>query len=299
MIEKTIYTRVQNKHATESEWLTSTLVPLVGELIVYEPDDTYNYSRYKIGDGVTAVNDLPFSNVQPDWNQNDTNAADYVKNRTHYSYEDIKILWEEFGVSSHTTYENITDDFAIHEIEVEIYSMVSGALLYKETLQKHRDKIPMVGVTSFFGNAELSKAAGASLLGDAGSVADCPILICGEDTGLHGWSLYLDESLLEEQDQHGVYRFLIKSPTELVTVYVPLAEQYIPNNIPKVENATVGQTLIVKSVDENAKPTEWETADAITPDMILQMFSETGAAQPIADADNSVITTDDNKILIL
>jgi hypothetical protein len=42
---------------------------------------------------------------------------------------------------------------------------------------------------------------------------------------------------------------------------VPLDEIYIPNNIPKVQAATVGQTVVVKTVDENGKPTEWEASD--------------------------------------
>jgi hypothetical protein len=40
-------------------------------------------------------------------------------------------------------------------------------------------------------------------------------------------------------------------------------------------------------------------AGIITPDMIMEMMDETGAAQPIADADNSVLMTDDDRILIL
>lgn len=41
----------------------------------------------------------------------------------------------------------------------------------------------------------------------------------------------------------------------------PLDEIYIPNSIPKVQTATVGQTVVVKAVDENGKPTEWEASD--------------------------------------
>lgn len=40
-----------------------------------------------------------------------------------------------------------------------------------------------------------------------------------------------------------------------------LNEQYIPNNIPKITTATVGQILEVESVDENGKPTKWKAVD--------------------------------------
>lgn len=39
------------------------------------------------------------SNVQPDWNQNDSAAADYVKNRTHYCLENEETLFSSSSVS--------------------------------------------------------------------------------------------------------------------------------------------------------------------------------------------------------
>lgn len=62
MEEKTLLTRVQQKHDTEEHWILAVnFTPKVGEVIVYDPDENYNYSRIKIGDGVTKVNSLPFA----------------------------------------------------------------------------------------------------------------------------------------------------------------------------------------------------------------------------------------------
>jgi alpha-beta hydrolase superfamily lysophospholipase len=73
---KTIKSRIQQKHDIEANWLKSSLVPLRGELIVYDSEidengvdlalptgrtERYTYARYKIGDGRTVVNDLPFA----------------------------------------------------------------------------------------------------------------------------------------------------------------------------------------------------------------------------------------------
>ena len=70
MSEKTIKTRIIHKHAIESNWAKAiNFVPKQGELIVY--DDRYinnngdevivaDAVRYKIGDGTTLVNNLPF-----------------------------------------------------------------------------------------------------------------------------------------------------------------------------------------------------------------------------------------------
>lgn len=61
MAKKNIFARVVNKHDTEANWAKATgFTPMAGETIVYDPDNNYNYSRIKIGDGTTNVNDLPF-----------------------------------------------------------------------------------------------------------------------------------------------------------------------------------------------------------------------------------------------
>jgi hypothetical protein len=40
--------------------------------------------------------------------------------------------------------------------------------------------------------------------------------------------------------------------------------RYLPTTIPAIQTAQVGQTIIVKSVDENGKPTKWEAIDPHT-----------------------------------
>lgn len=61
MEEKTLFTRVQQKHDIEANWMKAVnFAPKVGEIIVYDPDSNHTYSRVKIGDGVTLVSDLPF-----------------------------------------------------------------------------------------------------------------------------------------------------------------------------------------------------------------------------------------------
>lgn len=63
--------RIRQLHKTEAEWnKLSDFIPLVGELIIYDPDDQHEYARLKIGDGIsqpdgtvsgTKLKDLPFS----------------------------------------------------------------------------------------------------------------------------------------------------------------------------------------------------------------------------------------------
>jgi hypothetical protein len=62
MAEKSIKTRIINKHDTEAEWnKIKDKVPKKGELIIYDADSTYKYERFKIGDGVTSIENLPFT----------------------------------------------------------------------------------------------------------------------------------------------------------------------------------------------------------------------------------------------
>lgn len=54
--------RIIHTHDTESNWnLCTEFVPKAGELIVYDVDDHYDYVRFKIGDGINTINDLPFN----------------------------------------------------------------------------------------------------------------------------------------------------------------------------------------------------------------------------------------------
>ena len=62
-ITNTFEGRIQLKHDTEAKWkLVPNFRPLVGEVIIYDPDPNNNiqYSRVKIGDGINNVMDLPF-----------------------------------------------------------------------------------------------------------------------------------------------------------------------------------------------------------------------------------------------
>ena len=61
MTEKSLNTRIVNKHDIEANWLKAVnFIPRLGETIIYDPDGAYDYPRIKIGDGVHNVNDLTF-----------------------------------------------------------------------------------------------------------------------------------------------------------------------------------------------------------------------------------------------
>lgn len=54
--------RIKLKHDTEANWLkATTFKPLKGELIIYDVDSAHSAPRFKVGDGVKVVGDLPFT----------------------------------------------------------------------------------------------------------------------------------------------------------------------------------------------------------------------------------------------
>ena len=58
---KEIVSRIVHKHDTAANWENAkNFIPMKGEIIVYDIDITHEHERFKIGDGVTLVNDLPF-----------------------------------------------------------------------------------------------------------------------------------------------------------------------------------------------------------------------------------------------
>lgn len=77
MAEKKVKTRIQQKHDLEVNWLQATnFVPMAGEIIIYDKEvdadgntlnlpegrtSPYTYERFKIGDGHSTVNELPFT----------------------------------------------------------------------------------------------------------------------------------------------------------------------------------------------------------------------------------------------
>ena len=58
---KQINSRLQQKHDIEANWNKAVnFIPLLGELILYDPDETCSCTRFKVGDGIKVAKDLPF-----------------------------------------------------------------------------------------------------------------------------------------------------------------------------------------------------------------------------------------------
>ena len=62
MSENRLHGRIVNKHDVEANWLKATnFTPMLGEIIIYDVDETHDLPRIKVGDGKTLVSSLPFT----------------------------------------------------------------------------------------------------------------------------------------------------------------------------------------------------------------------------------------------
>jgi hypothetical protein len=62
MANEIMNARVAHMHDVEANWnKTNGFIPKAGEVIAYDPDANYSYSRFKLGDGRTDVKVLPFT----------------------------------------------------------------------------------------------------------------------------------------------------------------------------------------------------------------------------------------------
>ena len=62
-MQKLIQTRIKHKHDTADNWaLLTDFAPYEGEIIVYDPDSSVSYARFKVGDGSTLLQNLEFVN---------------------------------------------------------------------------------------------------------------------------------------------------------------------------------------------------------------------------------------------
>ena len=142
MAEKTLNTRIVQKHDIQENWDKAlNFIPKTGEIIVYDADDNYSYARMKIGDGVTTVGNLPFTVGQPDWNENDPNSPNYIANRTHYEGPGYDTLIEEqtlenFAISSSGIRIAILNNYPTNLVAGNVVGINWDNQLYELTVQE-------------------------------------------------------------------------------------------------------------------------------------------------------------------
>lgn len=303
MSEKNIKARVIHKHDTEANWsLATNFTPKQGEIIVYDVDATYTYERFKIGDGVTNVNSLPFvtsigisgasvgqiikvkevddlgrptawevsDQVQSDWDQNSSSQPDYIKNRTHKREEVVVSSFTLSALSGTTTTINTGSTVKTFTVDSKTGEMPNGTSVYCSISGDPPILLPQISIPSYVIDDTSSTGYGDPSVFDSDAYVSNNSSVHDNGLDIGVGRVYSSPNewtiRVSSDSKYFNYDALTLEFGTLETVYTPLDENYIPMTVPRVASASAGDILRVKTVDENSVPTGWEVAKQVQPD---------------------------------
>ena len=148
--------RVPAKFADESKYLEITY-SVSGGIVAEEVASQLYEEIANMGGG----------SVQPDWNQNDPEAADYVKNRTHYSEFGMTTLVETQTVNVESPEQAAFDAFPLELNVGSTYTVIWDGAEYK--------------CVSYFAEGPNAPCIGNGTLGGLDGGNDEPFLIIARD----------------------------------------------------------------------------------------------------------------------
>jgi hypothetical protein len=233
---------------------------VIGTIYDVKKEKLTQLSDKFIPDTIARISDLP----QSDWNINDTLSRQYVNNRTHFVETILGDTIYSFSNGSFV-------ETSIGDI-YNIYTTLS-------TMSNVCWNIGNVKFNAKVRNYTKTNSSGTYTFWYAGNLSLFYLPIEAPDTG-EDYLLYtyrLDKN--PSNTYFGTYingemapsgsMGTIKYPD--VTTVHQLDEKFIPDTISRVSDvvlspttASVGQTIVVKSINENGKPTEWGTIDPYT-----------------------------------
>lgn len=191
-----------------------------------------------VPDEVARMDDIPevFSGS---WND--------LYDKPFYDYEDYVSINEL-----------LNDIIFIDNNRIEITGVpklsIQEGKIYNVRLQNEHSTLDYKEVCKYYGNASLGlfgNYLGGTIIDDVEETQNGFIIFQESNNTMY---VLVDTNRISLPCTVSVYIGETKS--------VPLDEKYIPTNIPKIQSAEVGQTIVVKEVDENGKPIEWECVDA-------------------------------------
>lgn len=227
MSEKIFNTRIQQKHDIEVNWLKAVnFIPKIGEVIVYDPDETHAAARVKIGDGAKTVVELPFISEQADWEVNDETSAAYVKNRTHYDN------------SFEFTYNGNPEEYEHIEVGVagNYWVKISSEPITKDAL---------IGSTILLSSSTDSGLITEDFLTIDGTTICLSMFLCSvfeEYSPISGITLNRGIWISHQASMYlqSIYKFDVHQ----------LDEKFIPSTIARVEDVPVIEYFTLEEIDE-------------------------------------------------
>ena len=136
--------------------------------------------------------------VQPDWNQNDPTAADYVKGRTHYAYTE---LVEEVPETSFTTVEDNGEYSAFVDVVASVADGDACAVVYDGTAYKCTAWV--FGNVHALGNGGLLSGAGIADTGEPFciiSAAGIVLIVNDTEVATHTIAIFKEQETIHTID---------------------------------------------------------------------------------------------------
>ena len=201
------------------------------------------------------------ASVQPDWQQNDETAPDYVKNRPGgYDATEVNITWD-----GNTTGKTVTADGQNYFVKVSTSTpskseLFGGKLVFVDRSYEE-EEVEVIPIDESI----VTEVDGALLLSEVAFIVYNPPVSFD--------SYFFNQSgvwLAGKEKADTSYSVMFVSSLESSPTPVKIPQRYLElDNTLGITSATVGQTTKITAVDAEGKPTAWEAADVESDNIVL------------------------------
>ena len=247
-----IKTTFKVKRGTAARW--EELNPILNP---GEPGFEMDTFKLKIGNGSTPWKELPYVNdidiatsVQPDWNQNDETAADYIKNRPFYTGDTVEtVLVEQNTVSfaKHNGLYGVEFPSTFSATVGETYKVYWDGTVYECTCENFNN-MPTIGNLSIAGVGSDTGEPFIMGVDDDGRIT----IVTADTSASHTFSISgIVQEVVKIDPKYICDMYYTADPVETVLVeestvaFADSGEGFYAVEFPSTFSATVGETYKV------------------------------------------------------
>lgn len=209
--------------------------------------------------------------VQPDWQQNDETAPDYVKNRPGgYDAPEVNITW-----NGNTTGKEITQSDENFFVRVSARTPSKSELLGGTLVFVDRRYAEEEVETISIDESQMTDIDGALLLSELVFIVYNPPVNFDSYSFTEAGVWFAGKEKVDAPDSAVFFASLLRgsvTPVKIPKKYLEL------DNTLGITSATVGQIAQITAVDDSGRPTAWEAADVESNNIVLAS-STTGSTK--------------------
>ena len=249
--EKMLNTRIQQKHDIEVNWLKAVnFIPKIGEIIVYDPDESHAAARVKIGDGVKTVIELAFID---DAVMNELHVV--AKTGSWNDLEDKPFYEEGFEITWDGNPEGLTQlpdmGSTLRFYKVSDSVLSKSDLIGAEAVGVNGDE----SVTRIISEQDIEELGSGIMLNVQDAII-CVTTDFSDDSSIP--PLNLEKGIYFNYDPHGIYTASLKKTNIKV-----IDEKFIPETIARTPN---DDEIVLTLLEANALPAILDDSGALMTD---------------------------------